>query len=307
MSGLRKTSRPFGRRFHLALGVMSLAAAVSTEAQPTGAASTSAVENIRVTDASNGFPFQAEPTIVLDSQGRIFAGWKEMNETGGGNRVAFGRSLDGGRTWEKSLVEGASPDPAQSDPWLTLDESDRIYYARPDYPTGEFVSRSEDGGVTWGPVVNIHDQPDDADKGSIQGDGNGTIYASYVTSRGYSPYGMKVIATRSLDGGVTWGPSRIVATGLNPFAPAVASRPNGTAHVVWWQAFSATRPSGNIMVSTTTDRGLTWSSAVRVNPVLDSAVYYFEPNPKRLPYPWPATNSGGTLFVAWGDMAKGEY
>ncbi|MEX1246693.1 MAG: sialidase family protein [Thermoanaerobaculia bacterium] len=225
-----------------------------------------------------------------------------MNETGGVNRVAFGRSLDGGHTWERSLVEVATPDQLQSDPWLALDELDRIYYSR--LP---FVSRSDDGGLTWGPMVDIHDQPDFADKGSIQSDGNGTIYESYVNYGPSAPYNMKIIATRSVDGGVTWGPSRVVVNGLNPFAPAIASRPNGTAHIVWWQAVSASRPGGNIMVSTTTDRGLTWGAPVRVNPVRDSAVYFSEPNPKRLPYPWPATNSGGTLFVAWGDKAKGEY
>jgi hypothetical protein len=316
MSGKRNTVRsrgivfllPFG--FLLPLGVISLAGAFAAEAQSTPAAST-AVENVRVTDASSGFPFQAEPSIILDGQGRIFAGWKEMKEIGGANRVGFGRSLDGGRTWERSLVEVATPDQGQSDPWLALDESDRVYYARTqgvcpnfrDYcpNPGLIVSRSDDGGLMWGPMVNIHIRPDFADKASIQGDGNGTIYASYSNAPLTAPSGMKIIATRSLDGGITWGPSRVVVSGLNPFAPAIATRPNGTAHIVWWA------PYGNIMVSTTTDRGMTWGSPVRVNPVAGSAFFYGGIYPNRIPYPWPATNSGGSLFVAWADNAKGEY
>jgi hypothetical protein len=316
MSGVRNASRPFGSLFLLPLAIIFLAAAVPSEAQSARTASTAAVENVRVTDASNGFPFQAEPTIVVDGQGRIFAGWKEMNEIGGVNQVGFGRSLDGGRTWEKSLVDVATSDQHQSDPWLALDELDRVYYARTqsvctDYRScpipGLVVSRSDDGGIVWGRMVNIHDRPDFADKASIQGDGNGTIYASYVNAPPTAPFNMKIIATRSLDGGVTWGPSSVVITGLNPFAPAVATRPNGTAHIVWWAPVSATRPGGNIIVSTSTDRGVTWGAPVQVNPVAGSALFYGGIYPNRIPYPWPATSSSGSLFVAWADKGKGEY
>jgi Neuraminidase (sialidase) len=156
-------------------------------------------------------------------------------------------------------------------------------------------------------MMNIHDQPDFADKASIKGDGNGTIYASYVTAGPSAPRNMKIIATRSLDGGDTWGPSRVVVSGLNPFAPAVATRPNGTAHIVWWAPASACCPGGNIMVSTSTDRGAIWGAPVRVNSVRNSAVYEGFIFPNRIPYPWPATNSGGSLFVAWADKEKGEY
>ncbi len=308
---------PFGLLFLLPVGVVSLGTAFTAEARSNEAASSSAVENIRLTDASSGFPFQAEPSIVVDGQGRIFAGWKEMNEIGGFNRVAFGRSLDGGRTWEKSLVEVATPDQGQSDPWLALDESDRIYYARtqtvcPNYrdcrTPGLVVSRSDDGGLVWGPMVNIHNRPDFADKASIKSDGNGTIYASYVTAGPTAPFGMKIIATCSVDGGVTWGPSSVLVNGLNPFAPALATRPNGTVHVVWWAPLSATRPGGNIIASTSTDRGKTWSAPARVNSVAGSAIYDGNIGPPaRIPYPSAATNSSGNLFVAWADKAKGDY
>src|SRR6185295_13677818 len=96
--------------------------------------------------------------------------------------------------------------------------------------------------------------------------GNGTIYESYVNPGPDAPVNMKIIATRSLDGGRTWGPSSIVTAGLNRFAPAIASRPNGTAHIVWWAPLSR-NPGGNILVSTSTDRGGTWGAPVRVNPV----------------------------------------
>lgn len=303
----RSASRPFSLLGLLPRGLLCLAAALTVAGQSsTPSYSTPTVENVRVTDASSGFPFQAEPSIVVDGQGRIFAGWKEMTQIGGANRVGFGRSLDGGRTWERSLVEVATPDQGQSDPWLALDELDRIYYAR-NQGSGLAVSRSDDGGRVWGPMVDIHDRPDRADKGSIHSDGNGTIYESYVNPGPDAPFNMKIIATRSLDGGLTWGPSRVVVTGLNPFAPAVATHPNGTVHIVWWAPLSASRPGGNIIASTSTDRGATWSAPVRVNPEAGSAFFYGGIYPNRIPYPWPATNSSGSLFVAWADKGKGDY
>jgi hypothetical protein len=302
----------------LPAGVVSLGAAFAftAETQSTPAVSTAGVENVRVTDASSGFPFQAEPSIVVDGQGRIFAGWKEMNDIGGANRVAFGRSLDGGRTWKKTLVEVATPDQRQSDPWLAFDESDRVYFARTQTvcqsyrdcrSPGLVVSRSDDGGLVWGPMVNIHDRSEFADKASIQSDGNGTIYATYSAAGPDAPRNMKIITTRSVDGGATWGPSSVLVNGLNPFAPAVAARPNGTAHIVWWAPVSAVLPGGNIMASSSTDRGATWGAPVRVNSVAGSAVFYGGDYPNRIPYPWPGTNSGGSLFVAWADKGKGEY
>jgi len=65
---------PFGLLFLLPVGVVSLGTAFTAEARSNEAVPSSAVENIRLTDASSGFPFQAEPSIVVDGQGRIFAG-----------------------------------------------------------------------------------------------------------------------------------------------------------------------------------------------------------------------------------------
>ncbi len=297
---------PLGLLFLLPVGVGSLGAAFAAETQSIPAVSTAEVENVRVTDASSGFPFQAEPSIVVDGQGRIFAGWKEMNEIGGFNRVGFGRSLDSGRTWERSLIEDSAPLQHQSDPWLAVDESGRVYYTRTQ-GAGLFVSSSGDG-LTWDRMMNINDQPDSADKSSIRSDGNGAIYASYVTAGPTAPRDMKIVATRSVDGGVTWGQSKVLVSGLNPFAPVIATRPDGTAHVVWWAPLSATRPGANIMASTTTDRGAIWGAPVRVNSTPGSAVYDASIGPpKRIPYPSAATNSDGSLFVAWADKEKGEY
>jgi len=307
MYAVRQTVRLFDLVILLPLGVISLAAAFTAEARSNEAAPSSAVENVRVTDASSGFPFQAEPSIVVDGQGRIFAGWKEMNEIGGFNRVAFGRSLDGGRTWGRSLIEDSAPLQHQSDPWLAVDESGRVYYTRTQ-GAGLFVSSSSDGGLTWDRMMNINDQPDSADKSSIKSDGNGTIYASYVTAGPNAPFNMKIIATSSVDGGVTWGQSKVVVSGLNPFAPVIATRLDGTAYIVWWAPLSATRPGANIRASTTTDRGATWGAPVRVNSMPGSAVYDASIGPpKRIPYPSSATNSSGTLFVAWADKEKGDY
>src|SRR3970040_893383 len=57
-------------------------------------------QNVRVNSGGTGYDFQVEPTMVVNSQGHIFVGWKEaVTQDGGGQRVAFSASVDGGTTW----------------------------------------------------------------------------------------------------------------------------------------------------------------------------------------------------------------
>src|SRR3990172_3110760 len=54
--------------------------------------------NIRVNSVNfGGFNYQVEPTMVINSTGTIFVGWKEaFTHNGGGQRVGFSYSNTGG-------------------------------------------------------------------------------------------------------------------------------------------------------------------------------------------------------------------
>ena len=263
-------------------------------------------ENIRVTDGTSPFPDQVEPYIVVDSGGRLFVGWKEAaSHDGPGRRVGFAWSGDGGLTWSaNTLMERQAPGRFQSDPWLVVDEFDRVYYSRLEYESGPFdgvtVSRTDDGGASWGPIVNVDDQPGFADKESMVSDGNGTLYIAYDDVDLPSEQA-SIRFTRSTDGGATWSPSSQVGDGPGGFvSPVIATRPNGTVYVAWWDW-----ADGNILFSRSWDRGTTWDSPVRVNPTAGTAPFELA-NPWWNSLPSILADSQGRIHLAWPDQRLGD-
>ncbi len=261
--------------------------------------------NVRVNDLSSPYPFQVEPSLALDAQGRLFVGWKEASTaTGSGQRVSFARSLDHGNTWSANiLMNRLGTGLGQSDPWLAVDERGRLYYARLEYSpdfrqNGVVVSRSDDGGVTWGPIVNVDDQPGAADKDSMVSDGRGNLYLAYDD---VGPTNTSIRFTRSTDGAVSWSPTVPVNDQRgNVLGPVIAATPGGRVSVVWWDV-----GRGSIMADSSSDGGLTWGTDVRVNDIPGST----RPNPLS---PWGGSlpsvvmDGNGSLFVAWPDRSAGN-
>jgi hypothetical protein len=197
------------------------------------------------------------------------------------------------------VVEGRG----QSDPWLLVDENDRVYYGF--VGACQFgIATSEDGGASWSAPVTVHDLGGCADKGSLASDRSGTVYASYVELT--DTLGQIALA-RSLDGGQSWTPSVVIPATLENvhFAPVMAALPNGTVHVAWWAW-----DDGNILVATSRDFGDTWASAVKVNPEAGSVPLAEPPEgsgPFFPPFPSIAVDAAGLLYIAWQDYATGNW
>src|SRR6058998_1639235 len=76
--------------------------------------------NVRVNTGNSPYLYQVEPTMAINSQGRIFVGWKEaFTHNGPGQRVSFSYSTDGGATWAPDVLMPLRTYRFQSDPWLT--------------------------------------------------------------------------------------------------------------------------------------------------------------------------------------------
>lgn len=263
-------------------------------------------DNVRITDGSSPFLYQVEPYVVVDSEGSLFVGWKEAESAEGpGRRVGFARSEDGGLTWSSNvLMDRRVPGRFQSDPWLVVDETDRLYYSRLEFEdlpvNGVSVSHSDDGGASWSAVVEVDDQPGFADKEAMVSDGNGTLYLAYDDA---SLVGddVSIRFTHSADQGVTWSATTEVGDGPGPFlSPVIAARPNGTVYVAWLDWFL-----GNILVATSWDRGLTWGTAVRVNPVPGTTAT--DPtHPWWVSLPSIVADAQGRIYVAWSDRGTGS-
>jgi len=82
------------------LMILPLAPATAVDPGPEVTASEPFAPNVRITYGTTPYAQQVEPMLAVDSLGRLFLGWKEaLTDSGGGQRVSFSRSLDGGVTW----------------------------------------------------------------------------------------------------------------------------------------------------------------------------------------------------------------
>ncbi|MGH9691572.1 MAG: sialidase family protein [Candidatus Acidiferrales bacterium] len=204
------------------------------------------------------------------------------------NGVFIRRSLDGGKTWDTSAIPvDAQPThadmPFEDKPYLVADNNPDSPYAGSLYVGWtEFsltksvilFSRSKDGGIDWSAPYEIstHEGLPRDDNGDVEGFAaaagpNGGLYA--VWSDGDS-----IVLAASQDGGITFSPSRpILSVAPSYFKltgversdgfPQIAVDPHSGRLFVTWSDYR--NGDVDVFCSTSSDRGDTWSAAVRVN------------------------------------------
>ncbi len=255
--------------------------------------------NVKVNNANLGYAYEVEPTMAIDSTGKIYVGWKEaFTATGGGQRVAFAYSTDGGATFSTNVLMNVAQLSLQSDPWLTVTGDDRVYFTRIEYTStasaGGFTVTNTTNGVTWGTDYFRDDQPAFADKESAAHDAAGNLYV--VWNSDFTAY--PVVFSRSNDGGRTWTPKVQISDEAQDIGAIVKVAPNGNVYATW-----SSRTGNNVMFDRSFDGGRTWGTDIRVNDLAGSA--------PRGPFTQPVLPSmvvapNGTVYVAWEDSRNGN-
>ena len=246
-------------------------------------------------------------TVVAAYQvGRFF--------NGGASDIGYARSADGGATWGTSsflpgLTFNAGPFSGAGSPYERVSDPSVAYDAKHNVwmissipllpnlvvPT-IFVSRSTDGGATFGNPVQI---PPPARKVNL--DKNWTVcdnhpgspfYGNCYTEFDNFGEGDLEYMSTSSDGGLTW--SAPVSPAGNPKGlggqPVVA--PDGKVIV----PFESLR--GTIAAFQSTDGGATWSPETAISKIS------FHPNSGGLrtsPLPTAEIDANGKVYVAWED------
>ncbi len=257
--------------------------------------------NIKVNSVTfGGMNYQVEPTMAINSTGTIFVGWKEaFTHNGGGQRVSFSYSTNGGDTWAPNVLMDRTTLSLQSDPWLTVTRDDRVFFSRIEYdgtsvPGGIAITNTTDG-VTWGTTHFLDDAPNFADKQSHANDAAGNLYMVWNSdSANYA-----LVFSRSDDGGRAWTPKiRIADLQTGSLGGIVQVAPGGTVLATWWSWLT-----DDVWFDRSFDGGVTWGTDIRVNDLPGSAASPLGSDPPVLPAMAVAPN--GTVYIVYGDYRNG--
>ncbi len=263
------------------------------------------------TNASSQHATEVEPdtfafgsTVVAAYQvGRFF--------DGGATDIGYARSLDGGATWAtssflpgltKTAGDATSPYERVSDASVAYDARHDVWLISsiPILPNGVvptvFVSRSTDGGETFGRPVEI---PAPARKPNL--DKNWTVCDTHPSSPFYGHCytefdnfgeGDVEYMSTSIDGGLTWSDPVVPSGRAKGLGGQPVVQPDGTV-VVPFESLH-----GTIAAFESTDGGLSWSREFAVSKIS------FHPNAGDLrtsPLPSAEIDGTGTVYVAWED------
>ncbi len=240
---------------------------------------------------TNGGDFNraSDPWVAFGPDGTAYQVVSAFN--GDTSAILVSSSSDGGATWSAptALNPVTNPNQFNDKPAVTADPTrpGNVYVSWGffDYTCSSngdvsfAFTRSTDGGTTWDPVRIVSDPGCNnvVFNNIIEVLPDGTLVD--LCWNGRSDGSAANCALRSTDAGLTWGPlitvstfQEIGAVDVKTGEPVRGSQTSvavdhtsGTLYVVWQDArFSAGQRDG-IVMSKSTDGGLTWSAPVQVN------------------------------------------
>ena len=265
---------------------------------------------------------QTEPHFAVDpaNELRLLAAYQEGRFAPGGARtLTYAWSSDGGKRWREGRLPGLTRDQGGlyervSDPWVAFGPDGRAYYVSLAFDettpaNGIYVSASPDGGLTWGPPVEVHanaaaDLFDDKESITVDTRSDspyrGRVYAGWDTA---TTDRQILRVAHSADEGATWSaPVALVdQAGRGNIGIVMAVGPGGVVHAVWtlWEPTGPTTARTTLLASRSADGGASWSEPVPIAPLLAAGVPGMRTG-EILPS-LAVDPRNGVLYVAWQD------
>ncbi len=228
---------------------------------------------------------------------------------GGACDIGFATSTDGGKTWTHGFLPGTTvfATPAGiyarvSDPSVAFDARDNVWLIsylglKTLSDVDVVVSRSTDGGLTWGLPVAVNASGDFNDKNWSVCDNTtsspffGNCYTEFddVNDRD-----LEQMST-STNGGLTWGAAQSTHNNAHGLGGQPVVQPSGTV-VVPFNGFEGR--AGAIDAFTSSDGGASWSNSIIVSLISHHAI---AGNLRAGTLPSAEIDGSGTVYVAWSD------
>jgi len=236
----------------------------------------------------------SNPSIAIDSSGKIYIAWLERIYKGGIDKyeIHSSYSSDSGTTWSSSVI--ISEIFCESPPKLAVSNLGIlaiVWRSGGCSDKGEiYFSLSANQGSLWTTPVNISKTSTESTLPDITFDYAGNIYIAWKDEISKNA---EILAVKSPDYGTTWTtPFNISNTTGYSRSPSMKADLIGNINIVW---MDQTQGNYEVYFSRSTDGGTTWSQAVNAsNTAGDSQ------NPRL------GLNSMGNLFIAWVDKTPGN-
>lgn len=262
---------------------------------------------------SGTYTVGGDPSVVFGPEGKAYYAGLAFNRAGFGGAkdgtIFVARSDDGGSTWQETIVARGTNGVFNDHEQITVDRaSGRIYLSWTMFHGSQspiVVSHSSDGGVTWTEPLEVsgRETPGGFFQDSEPAVGpDGTVYVVWDENIFIAgTYTMKIWLARSTDGGAAFGAPMLVAnpvpevlhnaTYRHGTYPTVGVGPTGRIFVAWADNLLG---DADILLSTSDDRGATWSSPVRANddPLGKGTDQFF---------PWLSVAPSGRVDIGWYD------
>ena len=274
---------------------------------------------------------EVEPFVAINPSNptNLVGAWQQDRwSNGGAQGLLVGASFDGGRSWTVSAIPFAHCTGGNAtnggdferttDPWMAVSPGGIAYALAlsfsgatlaPGSASAMLVSRSADGGLTWGQPVTLIRDGDQFfnDKGSITADVSDARFVYAVWDRLTIAQDGPTWFARTLDGGASWQTRSIYdpGPGNQTIGNQIGVLLDGSIINVFTEIdIVAGRASASIRAIRSTDHGDTWSAPVTVAELL--AIGATDPD-TGLPVrdgsdiPAMAVDSSGVVYVAWQD------
>lgn len=269
-------------------------------------------ENLRLSTDDSSYNHHVEATMVISDNGTLFAGWKNSEtHNGGGARVSFVKSVDGGETWSypyQMPMFWQDFTSRQSDPWMAWHDG-TLYYAYLEFTDTESqitVAISHDYGTSWDTVKSTFGNGF-ADKETIAVSNDGVVYVAYDDIVGDNS---TIRLTRSLDNGESFEAASVIAeSDPGNVAPYLAVNSTNDVYVVWTYL---NETAGNLYLDASYDQGLTfgeeqfinqdgnhaaWTTSGGLPAKITLPVIHFEQRP----------GQNDRMYLLWADLFGGAH
>jgi hypothetical protein len=231
------------------------------------------------------------PVVAVSPSGHLHVIW--WDETPGNAEVYYGKSTDGGTTWEaaKRLAWTAGQ---SSYPSLAVYSSGTVHAVWQDNTPGNYeiyYRKSADGGATWGTAKRLTWTSGSSGRPGVAVSSSGHIHLVWQDD---TPGKAEIYYKKSSDGGTTWTANkRLTWTSGHSNYPSVVVDGSGNPHVVWQDE---TPGNNEVYYRKSADGGSTWAASQRLTWNSGSSQE-----------PWIAVDTSGHLGLVWTDNTPGNF